>query len=327
MPRVPVLALALSGAIAGAALPARANDSMAATPIGGLTLVKTDAIRMESEDLFISKEQVRVRYRFTNTSAADIQTTVAFPLPDHTASPVTSIPDYLGELKFRTLIDGQPAELTFVQRAIFKGRDVTERIARLNLPIMPLVEPFEAARKALPKAEHDALVRDGLLENIGDEKNPDWENRWVTRTIVTRTQTFPAGRSVTVEHSYVPMVGGSVGGAINREHRKNEDFIAKRKTYCIDDGFLRSFDTRQAKMAEKHNYSEVWLNYVLKTGANWAGPIGDFRMVIDKGSADALVSFCGTGVKKIGPTEFEVRYKNFVPKDDLNVMIITFNPT
>lgn len=305
------------------AAPARANDSTAAMAIGGLTMTKSDAIRMDSEDLFVSQKQVRVRYRFTNTSAQDIETLVAFPLPDHTASPITGIPDY-AELKFETRVDGQPAKLDFVQRAIFKGADVTDRVTRLKLPVMPLVEPFEAALKALPKPELDALAKDGLLQNLGTPEQPDWENRWVARTILTRKQVFPAGRTISVEHSYVPMPGGSVGGALNREYRKDKEFAAKRRTYCIDDGFIRGFDARQAKMKEPHAYSEIWLAYVLKTGANWNGPIGDFRMVIDKGDPDSLVSFCGSGVKKIGPTQFEVRYQNFIPREDLNVLIVKF---
>lgn len=303
---------------------AHANDSAAALAIGGITMTKSEAIRMDSEDLFVSEKAVRVKYRFTNTSAQDIETLVAFPLPDHTASPVTSIPDYK-ELNFQTLIDGQPTKLDFMQRAIFNGRDVTERVTRLGLPVMPLFEVFEKALKALPKSELDALVRDGLLQNIGDAKNPDWENRWVTRTIVTRRQVFPAGRTISVEHSYAPMPGGSVGGAFNREYRNTPEFAQKRREFCVDNDFIRAFDARQAKLKEPHAYSEVWLAYVLKTGANWAGPIGDFRLVIDKGAADSLVSFCGTGVKKIGPTQFEVRYRNFVPREDLNVLIVKFS--
>lgn len=305
-------------------MPAQANDSAAALAIGGITLTKSEAIRMDSEDLFVSEKAIRVKYRFTNISAQDIETLVAFPLPDHIASPVTSIPDYR-ELNFQTLIDGQPAKLDFVQRAIFKGQDVTERVVRLGLPVMPLFEVFEAALKKLPKADLDALVKDGLLQNIGAPDNPDWENRWVTRTIVTRRQVFPAGRSVSVEHSYSPMPGGSVGGAFNREYRGTPEFAGKRKTYCVDDGFIRAFDARQAKLKEPHAYSEIWLAYVLKTGANWAGPIGDFRLVIDKGAVDTLVSFCGSGVKKIGPTQFEVRYQNFTPREDLNVLIVKFS--
>ena len=59
-----------------------------------------------------------------------------------------------------------------------------------------------------------------------------------------------------------------------------------------------------------------------QTGANWAGPIGDYRLTVDKGRPDALVSFCETGVKKIGPTTFEVRRQNFMPTRDIDIMIV-----
>jgi hypothetical protein len=47
---------------------ARANDSTAETALGGLTFTKSDAISMDSEDLYISRDRVRVKYRFTNTA-------------------------------------------------------------------------------------------------------------------------------------------------------------------------------------------------------------------------------------------------------------------
>ena len=62
--------------------------------------------------------------------------------------------------------------------------------------------------------------------------------------------------------------------------------------------------------------------YVLTTGANWSGPIGDFRLTVDKGEPDSLVSFCADGVKKIAPTVFEVRHANFTPTRDLDVLIL-----
>jgi hypothetical protein len=61
---------------------------------------------------------------------------------------------------------------------------------------------------------------------------------------------------------------------------------------------------------------------VLTTGANWAGPIGDFRLMVDKGESDSLVSFCADGVKKTGPTTFEVRHANFTPTRDLEILIL-----
>ena len=61
---------------------------------------------------------------------------------------------------------------------------------------------------------------------------------------------------------------------------------------------------------------------MLTTGANWRSPIGSFRLVVDKGKPGNLVSFCETGIKKIGPTQFEVRHSNWKPTGDLHVLII-----
>jgi hypothetical protein len=69
-------------------------------------------------------------------------------------------------------------------------------------------------------------------------------------------------------------------------------------------------------------YSEVWIGYVLKTGANWKGPIGDFHVVIDKGKPDSLVSVCGQDVRKVSFTQFEMRRTNFTPRSDLDILII-----
>ena len=46
-------------------------------------------------------------------------------------------------------------------------------------------------------------------------------------------------------------------------------------------------------------FSEERIEYTLKTGANWAGPIRDFRLTIDKGDATSLISFCGQGVNRL----------------------------
>jgi hypothetical protein len=45
-------------------------------------------------------------------------------------------------------------------------------------------------------------------------------------------------------------------------------------------------------------------------------------MVVDKGSPDAIVSFCGEGVRRISPTQFEVRHRNWRPDRDLAMLIV-----
>jgi len=45
-------------------------------------------------------------------------------------------------------------------------------------------------------------------------------------------------------------------------------------------------------------------------------------LVVDKGDAGNLVSFCGQGVKKIGAIQFEMRKANFTPDSDFAVLIL-----
>ena len=75
----PVGVAALLGLAAG---PALANDSTAELGAGGVQLVRTDAIELLSEDLYISADQVRVTYHFHNKTGAPVTYLVAFPLPD-----------------------------------------------------------------------------------------------------------------------------------------------------------------------------------------------------------------------------------------------------
>ena len=64
------------------AVPAVADDSSAALGMGGLQFTKAANIRMATEDLFISPNAVRIRYEFANDGSADVDSIVAFPLPD-----------------------------------------------------------------------------------------------------------------------------------------------------------------------------------------------------------------------------------------------------
>jgi hypothetical protein len=125
-----------------------------------------------------------------------------------------------------------------------------------------------------------------------------------------------------VEHSYKPATGGSVGTIVGSSSvRAMPEWDEVRDRYCIDAAFLAGVKKVQGT-AEYAHFTEQRVAYVLKTGGNWAGPIGDFRMVIDKGDPANLVSFCASGVKKVGPTTFEVRKTNWTPDRDLSILIL-----
>jgi hypothetical protein len=81
--------------------------------------------------------------------------------------------------------------------------------------------------------------------------------------------------------------------------------------YCAADDLLKGIDKiagpgkpNMARLQERR------ISCVLKTAADWSGPIKDFHLGVDKGRPDQLVSFCVENVKKISPTAFKVRSQN-----------------
>ncbi|HEX2762234.1 MAG TPA: DUF4424 domain-containing protein [Allosphingosinicella sp.] len=316
--RIALLAALLG---AGAAL---ANDSVAETAAGGLVLKRTAEIDMVSEDLFISPAAVRVRYVFRNPSAKPVRATVAFPLPDRDLES-ENYSDVAFPDEFRTRVDGKPVAMKVERKALLDAIDHTKRLETLGIPIAglsgrPLADSVAEAFLRLSKAHQAELVRLGLVGIEGDDIFP----RWTVRETWYWQQAFPAGRDLKVEHSYTPGTGASVGtGLAMPEFRRSAEGRATIRDYCVDSAFLAGVD-RLARQAggDYPTLPEQRIGYVLTTGANWRSPIRDFRLVVDKGSPANLVSFCGGGVRKISPTRFEMRRRNWRPDRDLRILIV-----
>ena len=322
------IGLLLAALLAPAAL---ANDSVAERAVGGLVLKQSRDIDMLAEHLFISAEEVRVRYVFRNRSARPIRTLVAFPLPDRDLSPDLEEGDTSWPTDFQTRVDGRPVRMQVERRVFARGVDHTALLRRLNVPIGGedgnlLVAPSEAIDR-LPRAQQRELERHGLIVDYRDSaatEEPSWVINWTVRESWYWEQVFPPGRDLVVEHRYRPAVGGTVTtGLTSREYREGEGGRYQIARYCIDAPFLRAVDRLAARPeGEIATIGESWLSYILTTGANWRSPIGEFTLVIDKGRPDNLVSFCGEGVRRISPTQFEMRRRNWRPDRDLNILIL-----
>ncbi len=310
--------------------PSAANDTTAEIAVGGLRLTQSDAISLDKEELYISRDEVRVDYLFTNTTNQDVETLVAFPLPEQGFPDGEDSPIYnLGkDLEFKTLVDGKPVQYEVVTQALAGGEDISALLDKVGLRIDAQwkdgVTP-DATLASVDAAARAKLIALDAVKNEGSEAEPFYMQKWVVQTSVTRKQVFKAGASVKVQHRYKPLAGGSVGGGLSPEYR-NEDWAKQNiAKFCIEKDWLKSFDKQLPKHATDQNptgYNEIWLGYVLKSGANWKGPIKDFRLIVDKGKPDSLVSFCAEGVKKISATQFEVRKTDFEPTQDLNVLIV-----
>lgn len=314
---------------------ALANDSSAELAAGGLVFVHNDAVEMQSEDLYLSTDIVRVKYRFFNRTDADVVSLVAFPMPDITIESSeynVAFPteDPVRLFDFTTEVNGAPVTTAVEQRVTSRGLDRTALLQGLGIPLAPHLRETNAVLDALPTDRWDELQRLGLADvveydNDGTGMKRHLEARWTLHTTFYWEQRFPANAETAVEHRYAPSVGVSIGSMIGQPGAASDPYTRPTiDKYCVDKSFLAAAERAAKKAVDNGGYlAEKRIGYVLTTGANWSGPIGDFRLVVNKGSPDNLVSFCGEGVTKIGPTLFEMRKTDFVPTENLNVLILT----
>lgn len=319
--------LGAAAMVGAAVLPVYANDSVAEVATGGLVFVHSDDVEMQAEDLFISAKEIRVRYRFFNKSNQDVTLLVAFPLPEVRASEYGdgSLP-----ADFATSVNGRSVTTQVEQRAFALGIDRTPYLRDLGIPLDPQLAATNQALDRLAPEKQEQLLRLGLAAieeyDAGAGMQKHLAARWGLSTTFYWEQTFPARNETLIEHRYRPSVGGTVQTALGEPAMTNEPWYdLYRRKYCIDKDFYAAVERKRKAAGNEYGapYAEERIDYILRTGANWSGPIKDFRLVVDKGHAGNLVTFCGEGVKKIGPTQFEMRKTDFIPEGDLSVLILT----
>jgi Domain of unknown function (DUF4424) len=310
------------------AAPALADDSTAMLGAGGVMLTQNADIRMATEDLYLSPKAVKVRYTFTNDSGKDVDTVVAFPLPDVdnyelSESPIGttsgSTPNFVG---FRLTVDGKPVAATPDERAMLNGKDVTAQVRAASLPLNIVIGGGYDKLQKLPRPVHDSLIKAGLIDGAGGDDPV--HAKWTTQTKFWWKMHFPAGKTVTVDHAYQPVTGQSFFGPNVFTDKEQNAYYAR---FCIDASTRSAIDTRLAALKKKTG-GEAMLNqyttdFVIKTANNWKGPIGKFHLTVDKLKPDSILSLCwGPDLKKTGPTTFEATRMGFAPKQDIQILVL-----
>ncbi|MGY4598046.1 hypothetical protein ACVWXL_005792 [Bradyrhizobium sp. GM22.5] len=326
--RASILAMSLVLSGHSAAL---ANDSAAELSIGGLQFTRASNVEMRSEDLRISLDRVRVRYEFVNTSAAPATLTVAFPLPDIDLSEGETISfpanDPLNFVDFETRVDGSLIKFNTDQRAFLGDKEVTADLRELKVPILPLgAQQFRP--QDLPAATRTKMASEGLLIPAGSDERgrPLYAAGWVVKTAIYREQIFPPGKPVIVEHTYKPSVGANTDTILRKPLRQDKALAGQleryRKDYCVNEKILQELDKIAGVSRDNRAaVQERRISYVLKTGANWAGPIKTFHLSIDGGSR--LVSYCpGKLAASAAKQALDVTATDFTPDRDIKLLFV-----
>lgn len=322
-----ILALLLS------ASGALANTSSGYQGTGGVELAKSEDIHMVSEDLRIGLDEIRVSYVFRNLGDHPVETLMVFPLPDLDLAPgLTSsnwsfprkAADFLG---FQLWVDEQPVQAALERRAFHQGAEVTRVLSETGaLDLAPWrTGAYDDLVKRMDPAAVERLKGLGLIAQGDDWNNP----QWTLRTRYHWTQTFPPGRDVRVRIAYTPFVGTSLLDDMRRMDWREPvgrtigaDTKGAEERYCLDAATKRALAAAQARTGtDRPAFDAKSLDYILTTARNWKGPIGRFHLTVDKGAADNIVSLCWTGLTKTGPTTFESTLTDFVPDQDLRLLV------
>lgn len=310
-----LLSILASGLWLGQPSSSRANDTMATIGAGGLQFQKTDEIRMEREELYLSPVEVRVSYVFHNLTDHDVRMTVAFPMPDIDVLDMSETPHKFhrssreGDVfDFHVRVDGLEIAAAIDARAYKHDQPDKEVTAILKKYKMPILAELG---KQAEKSDTRGLVAEGLLG--ADELHPFW----FVKTNFHWEQVFPARQTILISHRYKPVIGGfHMGTEISLTDPR--DNLA---SWCPDKGFASAAKTLPAD--ENAMLEAATLEYIVKTGANWAGPISRFRLEIDKAGAD-LVSLCpipGLKLERRGQS-FVAEATQYVPTADIKLLFV-----
>ncbi len=340
--------LAASALAAILATPAYANDGFGGLTGNGLEF-RDSPVQMLKEDLYLSLDKIKVAYVFLHGGDEDLEGEVIFPLPPiniaalHESEFALSAEELAKEniVGFTAKVDGKPVAVKVDRVAVIEpdydenrprsasydtpGKDVTDLLKKHAIPVSFQVEAVMAALSALPKAAKDELAAANVA--YFDDEDGTGYPAWSVIERYHWTQVFPHGKELKVEHEYKSAPAGSVFVWQDPKSEEGEYAASLVKQYCIDDGTQRAIKKAlRPSDGGYYNGMAYYLDYVLKTARTWNGPIGEFKLTIDKGAADSVISLCIDGIKKTGPTTFVVEKKNFTPEKDISILLIPKTP-
>lgn len=338
-PRNLALIFSLTFFLAFALIPLHADDEAIAKAAGGVQPRKETRVSMQRERLSIGLDKVTVDFWFLNGSDQDVTTEVGFPVPSYqwNSGEPGDVPDFSD---FKVWVNGHEVKYQTDVRAKLNGRDYTNLLRRLGLPIdfAPYgakgeVDPQQPISRLSP-AQKAELLRLGLIEpEVNYTYNYDY--KWYDYRTYYWTQVFPAHQVVHIRHEYKPVVGYQAFEPDGFGKTMEAACISpkvEQKLLAISNANLSA---RRRAPGDTLLYAH-WVKYILTSANTWKTPIKDFELIVETPDAGAharhlgpgaqapyVASFCWDGrVQQLDKNHFVAREKNFAPNHELTVYFL-----
>ncbi|EBS7634105.1 DUF4424 domain-containing protein [Salmonella enterica] len=291
-----------------------ANDSSVGEDNGSLEFLQQNEVSIVKERLLIAPDRINVDYIFFNHAAQDIVVPVAFPMP---AIYKIGMEDHAtGIANFKISVDGKPVKSESRWRVIRfredrREEDITAKVLATGWTLAQL---------------RNAFTSDAPVENFYEKGMPHFPEEWfddgrlaiAVQQYFLWQQRFPAGKEVTIHHSYSPSFSSTIPFDLKTilEYSDNAFTPATRTALKQLDAKLKT--SNNGNIYPYAIYTRT-LAYILKTGANWKdGTIDDFTLRIHKlKKDDVVVPGFNYPLKQIDPLTLEFKKKNFKPTENL----------
>jgi len=332
------------------AMPSLANDTFVHESAGNLMFVQNHDVKIQRERLVIGPPvqslpgptwliPIHVEYDLQNSSAQRIPARIGFPLAacslgdyvwaKHLSFISGSAATCVKEPKMSLNVDGRPVtgrwDFVFLREGAPLGNSSSD--AGLGKSIGALIDLVRDPSDAFYQEDPTFLrAAKELCAQLGGRMNKAdcsaFARISVHRTFLWEYDFAPRGK-VHVIHDY----------RVNASVNLHPADAFPSDAFCLGDSSTRSIWTKyltglQQKQAAgtidgKYSYPrEFFTEYVLRTGALWAGPIKDFELLIRKSSRTQLVSTCFSGLQKTSPLEFRAHRVDYKPAEDLRVLYL-----
>lgn len=338
-----------------------ANDTKVTVESGGIVIEKKERdIQMVSEKLKISPRKIEVQYVFFN-HGPDKTIKIGFPLPRSPYNMSSPYPhsswdeaeialrilygDFSGSsttlekalqlseiIDFSVSVDGVRKLFNRHMRAFnVSGKDITELLIKHRIPLSSAY--LRGFTEDPPMGLFPGLEKKLKVLGLLNEKN---QPNWYTQTTYVWENKFVFEKHTCIEHTYTPSSG--------RVFISSKDFTNKNQMHNhIDGSYINldecTYDKKYLDEFLKHweeqskdslnpqktilkSLSEV--RYILKTGANWCGPIKKFRLEVKPENPCDLVIISGQYKMTRMPDGVNViELEDFTPQENIRVWFIS----
>lgn len=316
--------------VAAPAMSQDTGDSTLGLKTNGLSIAHGLELSFDEEKLFVSPHEIRADYVIRNETDKPITTDMFFVMPD-LQGPYQNVdagsPSSDNFLSYEVKLEGKAVTSRLQQHVYSHSIDMTDVVAAAKIPLNPLSEEAHKAVNALPaKAIDDWIARGLIVVDMsagGDDGKLVYAPAWTLKSGYIWRTTFLPGKPMHISEHFVPSIGATVALPFLEDGQpKGEAFESYNKTYCLSKEVIAAAQKSIADDTGASAYYTNFLSYALSDNSNSVGTIKTFSLTVDSGDAANVISFCGDGVRKTGPTTYEMTATDYDSTKGLDILML-----